>query len=539
MKDRIQSFLLYPTSLYNVVKTKFIALKRSQQVIVVGVILLIAGLGISSLGSSTAVEEITKSPREVKVALVSELSSSNSNIPLLGTVTSISEATIRTESSGKLTRVYKRLGDYVTAGEVIAEFENSAERASVLQAEGVYDAAKASRDIAKINSGTTDSSLADTKTTVVNTISSSYITMDDAVRVKTDGVFTNPRNADVKLAMTIPDANLQYSLESQRRAIEKILISRDATNRTLTTEADLFQELNSALTEVRTIKAYLDDLASAHAKAIPDTVYSQTTLDTYRVSLGVARTAVGAMITTLIASKTALQASISAQEISGKTLSNGQSSTATADALVKQAEGAYNAALSRLQKTIIRSPISGTLNSLTIETGDYVTQFSEIAVVSNNGALEVLAYVTENDIPRLPVGSPVLINGTIKGVITRIATALDPLTKKIEVRIGITDKASKLINGQSVRVNVTSTASKSKTSTGPITVPLSAIKITPNGSYIFTVNEEDNTLSSIEVTTGTLLGSDIQVLSGITADISIVVDARGLKEGTVVTVKSD
>ena len=36
--------------------------------------------------------------------------------------------------------VYKKLGDYVNAGEVIAEFENSGERAQVLQAEGAYDA---------------------------------------------------------------------------------------------------------------------------------------------------------------------------------------------------------------------------------------------------------------------------------------------------------------------------------------------------------------------------------------------------------------
>jgi hypothetical protein len=35
---------------------------------------------------------------------------------------------------------------------VIAEFENSAERASLLQAEGAYDQAKAARDISKINS---------------------------------------------------------------------------------------------------------------------------------------------------------------------------------------------------------------------------------------------------------------------------------------------------------------------------------------------------------------------------------------------------
>ncbi len=53
------------------------------------------------------------------------------------------------------------------------------------------------------------------------------------------------------------------------------------------------------------------------------------------------------------------------------------------------------------------------------------------------------------------------------------------------------------------------------------------------------MNEEDNSLSSLEVTTGALLGTDIQVLSGLTSDLLIVVDARGLKEDMVVTVKND
>ena len=47
------------------------------------------------------------------------------------------------------------------AGQVIAEFENSGERASVLQAEGAYDAAKAARDLARINQGSATVSLSE------------------------------------------------------------------------------------------------------------------------------------------------------------------------------------------------------------------------------------------------------------------------------------------------------------------------------------------------------------------------------------------
>ena len=86
-------------------------------------------------------EEIKKLPRAVTLSSVGDLSNKTSLIPLLGTVTSRNEATVRAESGGQLRVVYKHLGDYVVAGQIIAEFENSAERAAVTTAEGGYESA--------------------------------------------------------------------------------------------------------------------------------------------------------------------------------------------------------------------------------------------------------------------------------------------------------------------------------------------------------------------------------------------------------------
>jgi RND family efflux transporter MFP subunit len=215
---------------------------------------------------------------------------------------------------------------------------------------------------------------------------------------------------------------------------------------------------------------------------------------------------------------------------------NGSGSTATADAQVKQAQGAYNAALSRLEKTVIRSPITGTLNSLSIQTGDFVSQFTEVAVVSNNGALEVLSYVTEEDAKRIQVGAEVMIDNKVKGIITRIAPAIDPRTKKIEVRIGIEDSKASLINGQSVRATITKNV-KTTTTNSIIKIPLSSLKLTPNGAFVFTVSTS-STLVPIAVHEGAILGEEIQIISGLTGAEEIVTDARGLKSGMTVTVNT-
>jgi RND family efflux transporter MFP subunit len=492
---------------------------------------------IVSLGNTDAVAtEAVQGTKAVTVAPVSELANTDTSLPLLGTVTSTSEATVRSESSGKLTRVYKKLGDYVTAGQVIAEFENSAERASLLQAEGVYDSAKAARDIAKINAGTTNTSLAESKNSALTALGSAYISVDDVIRVKTDSAYTDPRTQNVKFNVLVPDSMFVLSLESKRRTIEKILTDRSARNRTLTTESDLVAELNTVQTEVQTIKTYLDDLATAYSKALPDSNFSQAAIDANKANVSASRSIISGVLSSITNARTSLTSAVAATEVAGKTSGSSSSTTATADASVKQALGAYNAALSRLEKTVIRSPISGTLNSLTIKTGDFISAFTEVAVVSNNGALEVLAYVTEDDAKRVSVGSEVLIDGTAKGVVTRIASAIDPRTKKIEVRIGITSKNSSLVNGQSVRIAVTKDKQKITTTSGPLTIPLSALKLTPSGAYVFTVSATSS-LVTIPVKEGAILGDEIQILSGLTGTETIVTDARGLKAGMTVTVK--
>lgn len=533
MNIHLKKIHIYMRGIYEQLKSMFLELPRNKQIAVVSISALVL-LGAINLFSSDSAktEELEKAPRTVTLRSVSELSNKESSVPLLGIVTSTSEATIRAESSGKLTRVYKKLGDYVYAGQIIAEFENSAERAQVQQAEGVYEAAKASRDIVRISNSTTVSSLADTKTNALNAISSTYAVMDDVIRTKTDSAFSNPREINVRFLPAVPDDLLVHSIEASRAKIEKILQTRDTRNRTLTTSDDLVSELTVTQKEVTAIKTYLDDMATAYSKAIPDSNYSSANLEAAKASVNGARSTLSGTLTSLTGSKTSLNASLNAEASTGSDTISG--SSGAADAQVKQALGAYNGALSRLEKTIIRSPITGTLNSLSIQTGDFITQFTEVAVVSNNGALEVLSYVTEEDAKRITTGAEVMIDNRVKGIITRIAPALDPRTKKIEVRIGIQDGKATLTNGQSVRALITKNVSTVSTKNAILRIPISALKLTPNGAFVFTVSTS-STLVSLEVQEGAILGEEIQIISGLHGDEEIVTDARGLKAGMIVS----
>lgn len=536
MNTAIKKTIAYGLGLYLQVNLWYKERSRKTQLAILGFAVLTVVLIVKILFTGDDIEDVQKNEvRRVVTASVSSLSNNEQGFPLVGTVTSVSEATIRSESGGKLVRVYKKLGDSVYAGGILAEFDNSGERAALLQAEGAYEQAKALRDIASLNNNQSGASLADTKSQALNAITSAYTSMDDAIRGKTDQAYADPKFQQVKLLITVPDAILALTLENKRRSIETMLRAREEKNRTLTQESNLVQELTIVQSEATTIKSYLDDLFTAYSKALPDSSFTQTTLDTGKTNVQSARQGISTTISSLVASRTALTASMTANQVAGDVVDGKSSGTlASADAQVKQALGAYNAALSRLQKTIIRSPITGTLNSFSINTGDYIPAFTQVAVVSNNGSLEVVSFVNEEDARRITVSSPVVINGTIAGVVTRIASAIDPTNKKIEVRIGIKDTRTSLINGQSVSVVITKNKKETKVTTGlPIIIPLSSLKLTPRGAVVFRVTAS-STLSAIPVREGAILGEQIQILEGLTGSEEIVVDARGLKEGMVV-----
>jgi multidrug resistance efflux pump len=348
--------------------------------------------------------------------------------------------------------------------------------------------------------------------------------------------FVDARTDSPKLKLLIPDSILQSKIENDRKEIEKILVERFTRNLNLTLDTDLAAELTKVQAETQIVKNYLDLLGNAYVKALPDQNFSQATIDGQKSVIGGVRSTVAGTIATLSGSKTALQNSLASLEIEGRTTGDKNPNTASVDAQVKTAEGGYLAALSRLEKTIVRSPISGTINSLSFDTGDFVGQTTQVAVVSNNGALEVVTFITSEDLNRVKAGAEVLINNKTKGVVTRLASAIDPVTKKIEVRIGITDESAQLVNGQSVRVEIARANSQvSPTTLVQVKIPLSAVKITPREVYVFTV-DSTSSLVSVPVELGTLLGEEVEIKTGLSPDMQIVKDARGLKPGDVVTI---
>ena len=495
--------------------------KKSLALIVAAVIIIWIAMHFLFGGAQPATTASTSTPT-VQVLSVVELMQGGSMLSIAGQVQSQAEATVNSEKAGQIISVNYALGDYVTAGSVIAQLEHSSESAAVLQAQGAVQAATAGANVSQTD-------VAGARTSAVTSLLSAYAAANNAIVGGTDSMFTNPTSAQPQLSVQSSDSQAVVDTQNMRTALGPIFAREQVQASTLSTNDDLQSELAKTEAELGTIRSLLDTLIRALNAGIVTQNVTQAQLEADKTIATGARSSI-------IASLSALLGAGQSLSVASQNSAQGSGTNSASQAALTQAQGALAAAQAAFEKTVVRAPISGTINSLPLKVGNFVGAFSPVVTIANNQALEIIAYVTQNDTAQFSVGSKATVEGSISGVVTRIAPALDPLTKKIEVRIGIPGNST-LVNGQSVSVEI---AAAAKSATTPVstrlTIPLAALKIGADGMNVFTVSSS-STLVSNPVQIGELLGDRVVITSGITADTNIVTDARGLRAGELVSIR--
>ncbi len=481
---------------------------------------------------------------QVSVATVASLSTTSNSLPIVGTVTSLNKATVLSQTSGEIVSRSRTLGDTVSAGEVIAEFANSSQQAAVLQAKGTYEVALAGLATVQetsvkgstISVGQANQDVKNAQNALQNSLQNMYAVQDDAIHAKADQMFSNPRTRFVQITLSVPNYQLVSLIRQERIDLQRVF--KNILSYTKETPSSTFDTRSaSMITAARSVIQFLNHLTTAVSETPASQSASSVVLSGYAASLSGARSEVTAGLSGLIATKGAYDNALSRVQTATNSADSGiTNNTALAQARVKQALGIYNAARANLGKTIIRSPIDGTIVSLPITRGDYVPMFSPVAVISNPHTLYVKTFVTSNTARAVVAGDHVLVNGSHDGIVTFVAPSLNPLTHKREIKIGLIGNRRTLTDGETVLVTFIRTpVSSTDTVNTTLSVPLSAIKVTPAGSQVFTVSTS-STLVAHKVTVKTIDGSSVLLQAGVSPTTKIVLDARGLSNGQKVIV---
>lgn len=450
-----------------------------------------------------------------------------SSFTAVGAVSAVSEAKLQTESGGRVTAVTVKLGDTVAAGTILARLESAAESATLLQAQGAYEAAQAGAAQSGIGVNEAQNGVVSAQNAGVTTYKNAYTTVSSAVYNTLDQFFSDPNSQIPGVRLGSGDT---ATLNANRVSLQSSLPLWQTKTLTLKNTSDLEASFKEAETTTKLVLSMVDSFTAIIQKNDASSRYTEAELLQIGATLSGLRAELTGVLSSIDGARTGIKAA--ADAANRAKIAGSGNVVSGADAQVKIALGSLRAAQANYEKTLVRTPISGVVNALYLKTGEYAAPSKPAAIVANNGSgLEITTSVSQEDSVKLAIGDIVTIDKTATGTIAAIAGAIDPTTGKVALKISVADGTT-LKNGSTVSIQFTLSSEKEAKD---IMIPLSAIKMTGSGPVVFTVGT-DTKLEPLTIVLGAIAGENVVVTEGITLDSQIVVDARGLKAGEVVTV---
>lgn len=593
----------------------------------------VAGVAVSHKSEEPQVAEAAK--KTVEVIRVADIQSDGGTIPVVGTLQSFQQLDIRPQMPGQLAAVRVKLGQYVYAGQTLAEVTHRDLDAAVAQASAQVSSATAQLDkmkagdrteniaileqnlaaarqqledmqngarpqelnIAKSNVDAAQDALqtaqlALTQTTQQNAINATkslndgllyvrgtQISLDKILNQDLTVLFDN-NNGDRVIPVILKPLKLNEVNDLRADVEFKLKTWEQQTTNLTADEKTVTDAIARSQSELTYFLSFLDKTGDMLQDAAPVQTYDETSIATAKSTVNTARSTVKGMIDAANAQLSAIQqqplineqaliaararvtqaqsALANAQDqydiaVKGATpeqiriqeaqVANAEQQLAIAkngarpedlrvqEAQVASARASLALAAANRDKALIKAPIAGKVTYLPIKVGDFVSSSSIAVSLASDNGLQVETYVSERERAFLSTGNEATVNETYAASISEIAPALDPVSRKVKVVVTLKDKTLPLTLGETVRVALRKNAAESAS----LQLPLTAVKFNNNGTQILSVT--DGVVAVMPVDIGTVSANTIEVTTPLNADLAIVKDARGLRDGQEVDVK--
>ena len=191
-----------------------------------------------------------------------------------------------------------------------------------------------------------------------------------------------------------------------------------------------------------------------------------------------------------------------------------------------------------LENTVLRSPINGIVTARNYDAGDLYAMSAPIYVVEQVKPVKLLVAISEADYTKVKKGDSVevaadaLPGKTFYGKVEKIYPTIDPATRTFTVEVVIENNYATLRPGMFARVTVNFGVNNS------VVIPdMAVVKQQGSGERFVYVLNPDNTVTYQKVVLGRRMGSEYEVLEGLTDGAIIVTGGQiRLKDGVKVTV---
>jgi RND family efflux transporter MFP subunit len=487
-------------------------------------------------------------------------------VSVTGRVNPAESVDLAFETVGKVARVYVKIGDNVRIGQVLASLSNGELAAQLLQAQANLETEQVKLDETKKGARTeeilkAETTLADKEKDLLNVRAKAEADLKNvysaALTAAQSGI-TEGKNALLELTeiqfahFMNNDSSGMAIADAKEDAVEVLLGAAAGAGKMNTEQLSLLNSGAFGAVQTAISDSSLENVENAVSQTITALRKVKFALDivpieddftsTQKTDLSTARTTVSTELTTVSAKEQAIavQKATNASNISTaesavntarndlllKQISSTPEQIAAQEARVKSARASVQNIQAQLAKTVIISPIIGTVTKQEAKAGEIVAANSVMVSVMSEAKFEIEANIPEADIAKIKLndfakitldayGEDIVFEGRVIEIEPAETIVEGVSTYKITLQF--VNEDDRIRSGMTANIDIL-TAMKD----GILAVPQRAI-ISKNGKGKFVkIIKDDGTTEEVQVETG---------IRGSSGEIEII---SGLKEGDMV-----
>lgn len=461
-------------------------------------------------------------------------------VKVRGEVAAQKEFELEFPFSGTIDGIHVKEGEAVAKGRRLMSLNT---RDFEIEAAGL-EATVAQRraDLAKLRAGATSEEinvslaqlaaaqvgLNESRKNLIDKILDAYTKSDDAVRAKTDQLFSNPRSANPDLTITA-EQGAKNNLNTRRLAMEAMLNSWSASLIGLNDSADLMAYDISAKSNLTAVSDYLNALSPIVNNLTAGGSFTQTTIDGYRTDVSSARTGINLALANLTAAEEKMklaEANVTLYEnqLALKRAVARNEDITIAETRIQEAESQLDAVREKIRKSELYAPAAGKVSQIHYEEGE-VFRPGQSAISLVTVAYKLQADVSELEIAKVKGsdGNGVLVmldafpGEQFRGDVTSIEPKeiIKTEDKYYRVNMLFDARGMEVRSGMSADVTILSTQKKGVLKVSELAIYRDGdrkyLKILPEG---MTRISSEESLQRTDVETGISDGDFVEILSG-------------------------
>jgi len=314
-----------------------------------------------------------------------------------GEIVSSEEINLGFENSGKVSKVFFDVGDFVQKGDIVAILDKDEFDSEINEIRALLDSENARLD--ELTGGgqgiTSQAKLESEKTILVSTIKKAHTTSDSLITNVVDVFFENASRGLPEFTVALDNYLLRQKINLERKDIGKLLKSWKEDIKNISTGSLNYGYINSVLSRIESISNFLTLISSGSNEFRVTGEHSQVEIDSYVSAINQARTTLSNLIIDINAATEKVRAV--------------ESQIPIQQAIVKNTEALFSKTESRSRQFIIESPIDGIITKRNVESGENIIANEEVISIVNNKDFEIEAFIPEVNISGVDVGDSAIL----------------------------------------------------------------------------------------------------------------------------------